>query len=203
MGAVLALVDAVARSLWPAYVAGMVDVAFLAWATGALHLDGLADTADGLYGDRSREKALSIMKDSRVGAMGLVAVVLCLGLKWAAVSALPAGRVWAFLSVCALSRGAMVFGFRFLSYARPEGGTGNDFFAEKPGPGAFLGFVPAAVAALFLGPSGMMVLAAFFSLTFFLLFWYQKKLGGITGDLLGAMCEIMETALFLAAAIRI
>ncbi len=76
IGILLAIVDKIAVSLWSVPVAAVVDVVFLAAVTGALHLDGLGDTADGLYGHWSRDRALEIMKDSRVGVMGLVVVGL-------------------------------------------------------------------------------------------------------------------------------
>ena len=85
IGLVVALFDLIAASIWPPLVASVLDVVLLASITGAFHLDGLADAADGLYGHHERENALAIMKDSRVGAMGLVAVVCVLLTKAAAL----------------------------------------------------------------------------------------------------------------------
>jgi adenosylcobinamide-GDP ribazoletransferase len=72
----------------------VLDVVLLAAITGAFHLDGLADMADGLYGQREREKALAIMKDSRVGAMGLVAVACVLLVKTVGLGSIDHARFW-------------------------------------------------------------------------------------------------------------
>ncbi|MEA3437195.1 MAG: adenosylcobinamide-GDP ribazoletransferase, partial [Thermodesulfobacteriota bacterium] len=75
LGLLVALLDQIFLLLWSKPVASLLDVLFLIIITGAFHLDGLGDTADGLYGRRTKEKALSIMKDSRIGAMGIVAII--------------------------------------------------------------------------------------------------------------------------------
>ncbi|MCK7507856.1 MAG: adenosylcobinamide-GDP ribazoletransferase [Desulfobacterales bacterium] len=91
LGALLALFDlAAARLLEPVTAAAVLDVVLLAVLTGAFHLDGLGDTADGLFSHRPRERMLEIMKDSRIGAMGVVAVVPVLAVKWAGISGLSA-----------------------------------------------------------------------------------------------------------------
>ena len=79
---------------WSQPVASILDVFLLVIITGALHLDGLGDTADGLYGRRPVEKALAIMKDSRIGAMGVVAIICGLAIKWGGLSGLDADRRW-------------------------------------------------------------------------------------------------------------
>lgn len=200
LGLILAVFDAVAGQLWPPLVAGALDLLLLTALTGALHLDGLGDTADGLYGRRSREKALSVMKDSRVGAMGLVTVCLVLILKWAGIAHMGENR-WLFLLIIpAYGRGAMIFGFRFLEYGRPEGGTGSDFFEKKPKISAFGGLLIPILFSFFAGWQGLLLILAFGLTVFGVLFYYQQKIGCITGDMLGAMCEITEAALFLVAA---
>jgi len=82
VGLLLALVDMAALALWSPAVASVIDVFFLVLITGAFHLDGLGDSADGLLGHRPVEKVLTIMKDSRIGVMGLVAIVSALAIKW-------------------------------------------------------------------------------------------------------------------------
>lgn len=198
IGTVLAAVDAVAVRLWPAPAAAAVDLLCLVAVTGALHLDGLADTADGLYGFRTKERALEIMKDSRVGAMGLSAVVCSVLAKWAGLASLGGDRLPLLLAIPALSRSAMLFGFKLLPYGR-QTGTGKAFFDH---PLTWRGFWGLAVAALVLAPAGrraLVVLAAFVAATTGILIWYQRKIGCITGDMLGAMTEVTETAMFLAA----
>ncbi len=200
LGLIVAVLDAVAGQLWPPLVVGALDLLLLTALTGALHLDGLGDTADGLYGKRSREKALSIMKDSRVGAMGLVTVCLVLILKWAGIAHIGDNR-WLFLLIIpAYGRGAMIFGFRFLEYGRAEGGTGYDFFEKKPEIKAFFPLGIPIFLSLFAGWQGILLIPAFGLTVLAVLAYYQKKIGCITGDMLGAMCEITEAALFLIAA---
>lgn len=198
IGLMLALFDLVASAVWPPVVAGVLDVALLAAVTGAFHLDGLADTADGLYGHRERETALAIMKDSRVGAMGLVVVACILLIKAVAVGSIAHGRFLALMIVPAYARSAMMVGIRFLPYARGKEGTGSAFF-ETPLSAVDFKYVAAPVIlSLFLGWRGLLLNLFFAAATIAMIWFYRKKLAGITGDLLGAMTEITEAVLFLA-----
>lgn len=201
IGLILALFDRLAMALWPPMVAAALDVALLAIITGGFHLDGLADAADGLYGNREREKSLAIMKDSRVGAMGLIAVVCALLIKTMALGAVDQAR---FLSLCivpAYARGAMIFGMRYLPYARGEEGTGSAFFETQLTTMDFRYLIVPVVLSLFLGWRGILANLFFITTIAVLLLIYKKKLNGITGDMLGAMAEISEVALFLAVSI--
>jgi adenosylcobinamide-GDP ribazoletransferase len=198
IGLILALFDAIVSALWPPLVAGALDAALLAAITGALHLDGLADTADGLYGARGRNKALAIMKDSRVGAMGLVAVSLLLLIKTAAMGHIDHGRFLALMIVPAYARSAMIFGIRFLPYARGDEGTGSAFFEPPLSLKDFRYFLLPLFLSLFLEWRGILLNLFFFAGTALLIRFYRHRLGGITGDLLGAMTEILEALLFLA-----
>ncbi|MBT8339459.1 MAG: adenosylcobinamide-GDP ribazoletransferase, partial [Desulfatitalea sp.] len=165
------------------------------------HLDGLADTADGLYGHRPIERALAIMKDSRVGAMGLVTVVCCLALKWAGFSAIEQHRFWHLLLVPGFSRATVLFGTQYLPYGRPEGGTGQAFFEQRPRWRDYSGLCALWITALLLTGWDAIWLAAGMSLiTVATLSFYKKKVNCITGDMLGAMIEITETGLFLLLA---
>jgi adenosylcobinamide-GDP ribazoletransferase len=204
IGLLLALVDRAATLVWPLPVAAVVDMVFLVAVTGAFHLDGLGDTADGLFSHRGRERALEIMKDSRTGMMGLVAVVLGLVVKlagiWAVKStASPAQVAGILVVVPSLSRAGMIFGVRFLDYGRSGPGTGKDLFNRPAGIGDFI-FCPVPLAiALVLGYKGLVILAGFGLGVALILRFYKKTMGGITGDMLGAMTEVMEAGLFLAA----
>lgn len=198
IGLFLALVDHAASLILPPLVVAAVDVAVLAAVTGALHLDGLADMADGLYGRRDKEKALAIMKDSRVGAMGLVAVICVLLVKTAALAHVQHARFLALMIVPAYARSAMIVGMRVLPYARGPEGTGSPFF-ETPIVAADFRFVvlPAALS-LFLGWRGLLLNLVFAAAVTGLILFYRRKIGGITGDLIGAMAEIVEAVLFVA-----
>ena len=138
LGIFVAIFDLIALRLWSEPVVALLDVILLATVTGAFHLDGLGDTADGLLGQRSKEKALSIMKDSRIGAMGLVAVVFGLSLKWSGIAGLDVNRSLFLIIVPAYARSGVLFGIRFLEYGRPAGGTGR-LPRDAPGPGRSAG----------------------------------------------------------------
>lgn len=200
VGGILAAFDHVASQIWSRNMAAILDGILLVWITGAFHLDGLGDTADGLYGGRSREKALLIMKDSRIGAMALVTVVCALAVKWGAIADLDHHRALLLVIIPAYARGSMLFGFRFLPYGRPDGGTGHALFEKPLRPRDFWGLSIPILLSLFAGVTGILVNVAFAAAVLAILRFYRRRMGCITGDMLGAMTEISEAVLFAAAA---
>jgi adenosylcobinamide-GDP ribazoletransferase len=178
-------------------VASLLDICFLALLTGAFHLDGLGDTADGLLGQRPRDKALLIMKDSRLGTMGLAAIVFGLAIKWAGINGLDANRTLLLIVIPAYARGSMLCGMRFLEYGRPEGGTGSDFFETPLEWISFWGLAAPIVLSVFLGWRALWLNLGFVALTALIIWYYKRRIGSITGDMLGAMTEILEAGLFL------
>ncbi len=201
LGGLVALFDYVAVSLWGKTVASLLDVIFLAVLTGAFHIDGLGDAADGLLGQRPKEKILAIMKDSRLGTMGLVAIVCGLSIKWAGISGLDTNRTLLLIIMPAFARGSMLFGMRCLPYGRPEGGTGVDFFKHELKPSAFWGLSVPVLFSFLLGWQAIWLIICFAAITAGLIRYYQKRVGCITGDMLGAMTEVTEAGLFLLASI--
>ena len=201
IGAFVSMFDYLALYLWPKPVVAVLDVVFLALITAAFHLDGLGDTADGLMGHRTRDKALAIMKDSRIGVMGLVAIVCGLAVKWAGIMHLDAHRTLLLILIPAYARSGMLFGIRFLPYGRPGGGTGRDFFGEPLKMSAFWGLLIPLVLSCFLGWKGLWLILLFLVTTAVILGYYKKRLGCITGDMLGAMTEWTESILFLLVSI--
>ena len=198
VGLLLAVFDKIAAMFWIRPVAAAVDVILLAAVTGAFHLDGLADAADGMFGHRSRERALEIMKDSRVGAMGLVTIVGCLMLKWAGLMAVGAHhRFLMLLLIPAYARSGMMFGIRALPYGRPGGGTAFAFFENPLKPEDFKWLLAPVAGSFFLGWRGIWLNLVFALTLAAILGFYRKRMGCITGDMLGAMTELMETVLFL------
>jgi adenosylcobinamide-GDP ribazoletransferase len=197
----VALFDYVAVSLWGTTVASLLDVIFLVVLTGAFHIDGLGDTADGLLGQRPKEKILAIMKDSRLGTMGLVAIVAGLSIKWAGIAGLDANRPLLLIIVPAYARAGMLFGMRFLEYGRPAGGTGLDFFKQELKPSAFWGLSAPILLSVLLGWQAIWLLICFAAITAGLIRYYKKRMGCITGDMLGAMAEILEAGLFLLVSV--
>ncbi|MGX9728602.1 MAG: adenosylcobinamide-GDP ribazoletransferase [Candidatus Electronema sp. VV] len=176
--------------------------------SGGLHLDGLADTADGFFSARSPERMLEIMKDSNIGTMGAVALIFLLLLKSSCLASLPSDRLLAaaFLMPAA-GRTAILLLMALLPYAR-EGGLGSLFavyFNSGAGwlasSGGFLLLTWAAYAAA--GPSGLSVVLATLLLTFLFALLCRCKIGGATGDTLGAACELAEAAAALAFVLKI
>jgi adenosylcobinamide-GDP ribazoletransferase len=204
IGALLVLFDLVVSQLWAPPVAALLDLLFLVVVTGAFHLDGLGDTADGIFSHRSRERALEIMKDSRTGMMGLVAVFCGLAVKLAGIwSVKTTGTLVEILVllliVPAYSRASMIFGIQALNYGRKGEGTGRSHFSRPLGWKDFSYCLIPLFFSLFLGYKGLVLNLLFFMGVGLILVFYKKKMNCITGDMLGAMNEVLEAILFLGA----
>ncbi|MBW2406451.1 MAG: adenosylcobinamide-GDP ribazoletransferase [Deltaproteobacteria bacterium] len=201
IGGLLSIFDHVALNFWPAPVTAVLDVVFLVVITAALHLDGLGDTADGVFGHRSREKALAIMKDSRIGVMGLSAIICTLAVKWGGIMHLNDHRTLLLVLIPAFARSGMIFGIHALEYGRPEGGSGYDLFDEPLKLSGFQWVLIPAMLSIFLGWKGIWLNLIFAIFTTTIIFYYKKRMACITGDMLGAMTEVTEALLFLFASI--
>lgn len=197
VGLLLAFFDLIVVRLWSAPVAAILDVVFLIVITGAFHLDGLGDTADGLYGHWPKEKALAIMRDSRIGVMGLAAIICALSIKWGGIVSLDANRSLLLVIVPSYARGSMLFGIKFLEYGRKDGGTGQPFFDQPLKLSGFRWLLIPIFISFFAGWKGIWLNLCFAIITAPILMWYKKRIGCITGDMLGAMTEITESMLFL------
>ena len=200
IGLFLLAVDTMALKFWSTTTCAVIDVAFMAWITGGLHLDGLADTGDGLYGRRPVEKALLIMKDSRIGAIGMILAVCCLGLKWAGLNSLAENRSWLLVLIPAYARSGVLFGMRLLPYGRPQGGTGHRFFDTPLTPMDFWGLGVVVILSVFIGWTSLILNIGFLATVGITLWFYKRRMACITGDMLGALIELTETALFLILA---
>lgn len=183
----------------PAGVAAGLVLAAQVMATGALHEDGLADTADGLWGGWDKERRLEIMRDSRIGAYGVVALVLSLGLRWSALAVVMAGPgwIWALLAAGVASRAGMVVLMAGLPPARPGGLSAAT--GQPPGSAVWRAAALGAVACVpLLGAGGMWALAAAAGALAGLAAVARAKIGGQTGDILGAGQQLAEIAVLLA-----
>jgi len=196
LGLLVALFDAFAAKFWTPPVAALLDVALLAILTGAFHIDGLGDTADGLFSPRSRDQALEIMKDSRIGVMGLVAILFGLALKWGGIAYLETHRTIILIMIPAYARSGILFGMRYLPYGRPDG-TGKPFFSGKISLKHFWGLIFPLGLSLILGLRAIGLNIAFVIIIVMILMFYKRRMGCITGDMLGALVEITEAGLFL------
>jgi adenosylcobinamide-GDP ribazoletransferase len=200
LGLLVAIFDSVVIRFWTLPVAALLDVIFLAVLTGAFHLDGLGDAADGLLSPRSKDEALEIMKDSRIGTMGLVAIVFGLALKWGGIAGLNFYRCILLIIIPAYARAGILFAMRFFPYGRSNG-TGKPFFAQKLALNHFWGLVLPVGLSLILGLKAIWLNLAFAIIIGMILLFYKKRMGCITGDMLGAMVEITEAGLFLMASL--
>jgi len=204
--------------LWPPTVAAALSVVATVWLTGAFHEDGLADTCDGLGGAVSRERALAIMKDSRIGSYGAVALVLALVIKVATVAALagmagmrPTSASLALLLSAlvwghAASRAAPVVLVWLLPYAGDaEHAKAKPLAMQTDGRSVavaigWLALLAGGLAALWpaLALPLLVSWAAGSAATALCARWLRRRLGGFTGDTLGATQQIVELSLLLA-----
>lgn len=206
VGAILGALAALAASLCLMLgltpgVTAAATLATLACLTGALHEDGLSDTADGLFGGWTRERRLEIMKDSRVGSYGVLALLLVTLARWSALTTiLASGQHWAALiAVGALSRAPMALLMAHLPNAR---GTGLSHSTGAPDPAiAATGAALAALIALVLTGGTAITMIIGTALTAALLArTAQRRIGGQTGDILGASQQLAEAACLAALA---
>lgn len=167
--------------------------------TGGLHADGFADFCDGFFGGRTREDILRIMKDSRIGAFGGMGLVFLMLGKYEFLKAMPQKAIFFPLALAAGRAVQVLFSF-FLPYAGFEGGLGASTaskvgFRELAGVGITL-----VLIAFFAGPATWFSLLSLPPLLVPLGFFYKRKIGGVTGDLLGASSEMTELWIFACAA---
>ncbi len=177
----------------PELAAGLVLFASV-MLTGAMHEDGLADTVDGLWGGWDKIRRLEIMKDSQIGAYGVIALVLSLGLRWGAIVALiRADNLLALIAVGVLSRLPMVLMMATMKNARSDGLSASVGRVKKGA--VWLAFVLGAGLGLaLLGSAVIGVIVGIAIVTLVLARIAQRKIGGQTGDILGASQQVAEVA---------
>ncbi|WP_299553161.1 adenosylcobinamide-GDP ribazoletransferase [uncultured Tateyamaria sp.] len=194
LGGLLALFAAVLSGLGlnPPIVAGLT-LGALVVLTGAMHEDGLADTADGLWGGHDRERRLEIMKDSRIGAYGVLALILVMGLRWLGLAEVS----WTgLIAALMLSRAMMPPLMLALPHARS---TGLSHSVGAPNMGAAVAavLIGSVGAILLAGSAGLMATLVAGAVTFGVGLVANAKIGGQTGDILGATQVLTEIAVLL------
>ena len=201
IAALLLVIDRIASRALPNSAVDVMLVVALVAVTGALHLDGLADAADGLVGGDTPERRLEIMRDVRAGTYAIVAVVSVLALKWAGLAALPRNvRFETLLVVPCLARFAMVVSAAAFPYARADG-LGAEFHDRAAPLAVTIAAGTGLVAALVLFGAPGAIPVAFAAGCALAIGWQARGLvGGMTGDLYGSTIEITEAALFLLIA---
>jgi adenosylcobinamide-GDP ribazoletransferase len=204
VGSLWAGFDALAGLFLPPGLRAGLDVLFLVLLTGGLHLDGLADAADGLLSHRDREEALRIMRDSHIGTWGVLAVVSVLSLKGLALWETSGESRWVpLILIPAYGRLAMVIAMHLLPYGRGEEGIAHGMFTQA---GRFHWIwwagILGAGSVLAGWPDVLVMNVAFGVAVMGLLALYSSRMGCVTGDMLGAMGEVTETGMLVALSIR-
>ncbi len=202
LGGMVAFAAWLSSGLWPAMLSGASAVVFLALLTRGLHLDGLADTFDAIGSGAEREKALLIMKDSCSGALGVLAMVSVFMLKVASAVSLVETGGWYFIALApCLSRWSMHCLAACSEYARPGGGLGSAFCGSAARRQLVAPGVTALAASWFMaGAWGVLLFLAGTVAGPVASLYFRGKFGGITGDMLGAHVETVETFLMMAGA---
>jgi adenosylcobinamide-GDP ribazoletransferase len=202
VGLIAVAVYAIAhRAGIPAWPAATLSVLATLLVTGCLHEDGLADTADGFGGGKTREQKLDIMRDSRIGTYGVCALIVTLLLRVGVLASFfsAASVGWALLASHAGARASMM-AFMFIVPPARRDGLSSDAGQppiESAGAALALGFL---VAAICLGPLRAIVAVVVLVVVVVLMAWLSRKqIGGQTGDVLGAVEQISEIVILLVA----
>ena len=203
-GALLAIIAASLAQIalfagLPSTLAAALALASVIITTGAMHEDGLADSADGLWGGWDAARRLAIMKDSHIGTYGVLALLLSLLLRWQALSVIiEAGALWPALIAAAMtSRAAMVPVMHMLRHARDTGLSRS--VGQPPRSAALIAVAIAAIATLLMLHSASLVLIGIAVLTATACARIaHSKIGGQTGDILGATQQIIEIAVLIS-----
>lgn len=198
LGGLLAGADFILGQLFPRQVSDLLLIVLLTAVTGALHLDGLADVCDGLAARGGRERFLAVMKDPHTGAVGVVALVLALLLKYVTLLAIPLGiKREALILFPAIARFSQVLMAAGSQRAR-EDGLGA-LFAGGAGAVQFwsAGLLVLVAALLLMGVKGICCVLAALLLTWGGRRWAHRRLGGVTGDVIGCFSELNELACLL------
>ncbi|MFH1245668.1 MAG: adenosylcobinamide-GDP ribazoletransferase [Candidatus Omnitrophota bacterium] len=197
IGAILTALSCLFSCL-PILPKGALILAASVILTGGIHLDGFADTCDGFYGGKSKEKILEIMRDSRIGVMGAAGIVILLLLKFSLIVSIPGHFLWrSLIMMTVFGRWAQVLACFVSPYARQEGKAG--VFIECAGKKEFIAATAIALLLfLLMGRlSGMIIFGLAAVVVFLCIAWIKGKIGGMTGDTIGAVNETGETAVLL------
>ncbi|HBG64460.1 MAG: cobalamin 5'-phosphate synthase [Omnitrophica WOR_2 bacterium GWF2_43_52] len=199
LGICLVVVLKIALLLFPRAVAEILVICAYVFLTGALHIDGLADTWDGLCGGKGeKEKTLAIMKDSSVGAMGSLAISLGLLLKFVLLDSIPLTQLpQALIAMAVLGRWAQVLFVYNAASSKPQSSAGY-FNSLSPAILIFATGMMVSLCVFILRPFTLISILALLSLTIlFFRNYFKRKIGGITGDTIGAVNEITEIFVLL------
>lgn len=194
-----AIVGSIAALIYYVFTFVSIDIASLAavfsiiFITGGIHVDGLSDTADGFFSARSRERVLEIMKDSRVGTFGVIAIVFDILIKYVLIKNIPVNMgIPAIIFSCVLGRASAAMLINFGKCARP-GGLGDMFSSAA----SKIYFVSSMILMILIGfilfyKTFLLVVTAALISTLMIMRLSYRIIGGLTGDVYGASIEIGE-----------
>jgi adenosylcobinamide-GDP ribazoletransferase len=200
LGLLLVLIFKSASALFPRPAAEILVITAYMFLTGAIHIDGLADTLEGLYGGRgNKEKTLAIMKDSAVGAIGALAIALDIILRFVLLDTLPLAKIpQVLIATAVLGRWAQVL-FTLNSDSASKGGAG-EAFSHGINPGIFIlsTLIMLSINLFFLKPFTLLCALLFIcALVLLMKNYFRRVIGGITGDTIGAANEVAEISVLL------
>lgn len=183
-------------SFFPAAIATLLTLGFALWLTGCFHEDGLADSADGLFGYVDKAKALSIMKDSRLGTYGASALFITLLLKWHLWQETVIEALVILIAVQAVSRWVPVLVMNFLPYAEANEANRKPSASQQSWSGLVIATL-CTLPWLVVLPNALLGVASVVAIAAYWRFYLNRRLGGWTGDTLGALQVVAEIALLL------
>lgn len=204
VGGLSALVFWIFQFILPLSISILISMAFSIMLTGAFHEDGMADMCDGFGGGWTREKILSIMKDSRIGTFGALGLIFILGFKFLSLDNLPYTKIpWIMLIGHSLSRFIAITFLYTHAYAREEGDSKTRPMAQKMSVQDLIicsltGLAPLAILWDY---RILLVLPFLFLVRFYLSRMFIKWIGGYTGDCLGGVQQITESLFYLSCLI--
>lgn len=182
-----------------AVIAAWIALALQVALTGALHEDGLADTADALGPHRTREEKLAIMNDSRIGTYGVVALILSLGIRAAAILSLPPHYAWVALALAGAGSRAMLAALLYTAHAARESGLAQRA-GKPPVSTVIIALALPFIVAFYVGPLWALIgLFAIAALACVMQKTCETQFGGMTGDTLGAAQQLGEIMLLVLA----
>ncbi|MFZ3072862.1 MAG: adenosylcobinamide-GDP ribazoletransferase [Thermodesulfobacteriota bacterium] len=203
-GAILVLADLVLGKIFPAGVESALLLTILFFTNNGLHLDGFADTVDGLAGGKTKEERLRIMRDSTVGAIGVSAVIFLVLIKYSCIENLsPDIKRAALFLFPVIGRWVMVPMATWGKYAREEHGLGANFSSNTNKTFFIASLITLLPLVWFFGIKGMAVFLILLVLARVLTNFFIKKLGGVTGDVFGFQSELGEALFLLFCAAKI
>ena len=198
IGLILAAINYVFSLILPSTLVVVLLVAAMAVLSGALHLDGLADTLDGMAGHRTAEERLEIMRDSRIGGFGAIGVALFLLVEYVALNSIPGDmRMYILILAPTLSRWAMVNAIFVFPYARPSG-LGRAFKSAVGWPQFIIATAfSLIVSGVLFRLAGLAIMAGVWVITVLVSVYLKRQLKGLTGDTYGALNEVATVSALL------